>query len=503
MKFQTAHLRDIWAGGVQEVGDALPSELKARAALKAHQEHPVCGERYKYSRRAMLKTLYKTHFYPHQPWFDQGANMALSREAALAAAPAWIRGELNERLASGGDETMAAGDVRLVLVDGELIYVDQYGDEDVRGGQAAVQIRRLKDDPIAQDELAAVQAGFTVAGGATDDVFAHLGAAAADLAVVVTVTASFQGTLWIDNVISRGVLPPKAGASPSRRYIAPYVLIVVAPLARCQIQEQMWSLHSEGQDLARQRERMQPEDREDKDDREEHGGGQWIHGQFYLHLKENSCVQYARILAPHGQDHYMGWYQTRLQAGAELNEVTVGAGSELMRYDHTVVLAGDGSRVHLAGLNLVGQHLNARVCMVHMGRATVSKQTMKSVAYGHGQGTFDGRIHILDGAEQADAQLMTHNLLLHQTARMVAIPELLCSCDAVAASHGATVSEPSAKDIWYLASRGIAKDVAYEMLVRGFVADIFQHQPQLQQQPLCQAILAALALWPASPEVTS
>lgn len=492
MKFQTAHLRDIWAGGAQEAGGLLPSELKARAALKAHRDHSVCAERYKYSRRAMRKTLHQMRFCPHQPWFDQGVTRGWSRAAAQAAAPAWMKTEMWSRLASRGGETMASGDVHLVLVNGELIYVDQGGDEAGSStcAQAAVQISRLKDDPAAQAELAAMQAVSGAAGGAGDDVFAHLGAAAAAQAVVVTVTAAFGGTLWIDNVTSRSGRPLEAA---SRRYVAPYVVVVVAPLSRCQIQEQVWSLpedlspasQSEGAHMEHER--------------------TWMHAQLYLHLKEQSCVQYARILAPHGQDQYMGWYQSVLRAGAELNEITVGSGAELMRYDHTVVLEGDGSRADLAGLNLVGQHLNARVCMVHKGRATVSTQTMKSVAYGHGEGAFDGRIHILDGADQADAQLMTHNLLLHQQARMVAIPELLCSCDAVKASHGATVSEPSAKDLWYLASRGIAQEVAYEMLVRGFIADIFQRQPQLQQQLLCQTILATLVTWlhqlPASSEV--
>ena len=59
------------------------------------------------------------------------------------------------------------------------------------------------------------------------------------------------------------------------------------------------------------------------------------------------------------------------------------------------------------------------------------------------------------------------------TATANAKPELEIYADDVKCAHGATVGELDANALFYLASRGIAPAEAKALLLRGFIAGVF------------------------------
>jgi Fe-S cluster assembly scaffold protein SufB len=65
------------------------------------------------------------------------------------------------------------------------------------------------------------------------------------------------------------------------------------------------------------------------------------------------------------------------------------------------------------------------------------------------------------------------NLLLSQSARAEAIPELEVMANEVAAAHGAASSPLDPMQMHYLMSRGLSKEEATAMLVEGFLVDSF------------------------------
>ena len=75
-------------------------------------------------------------------------------------------------------------------------------------------------------------------------------------------------------------------------------------------------------------------------------------------------------------------------------------------------------------------------------------------------------------AQQTDSFQANNNLLLKDTARVNAKPQLIIDADDVKCSHGATVGQIDDEAMFYLRSRGIGPDEAKMMLMFGFAHDI-------------------------------
>ncbi len=107
-----------------------------------------------------------------------------------------------------------------------------------------------------------------------------------------------------------------------------------------------------------------------------------------------------------------------------------------------------------------------------------SRQTVKNVLAGRSRGVFQGRIEVARIAQKTDGYQMNQALLLSPDAEIDSKPELEIFADDVKCSHGATVGELDADQLFYLRARGISEAEARAMLVRAFLAeslDLVQH----------------------------
>jgi Fe-S cluster assembly protein SufD len=89
----------------------------------------------------------------------------------------------------------------------------------------------------------------------------------------------------------------------------------------------------------------------------------------------------------------------------------------------------------------------------------------------HARGVFQGKIEVARGAQKTDGYQMNQALLLSPDAEIDSKPQLEIFADNVKCSHGATVGELDADQLFYLTSRGIPKPEASGMLVRAFLAE--------------------------------
>ncbi|MCY4444707.1 MAG: SufD family Fe-S cluster assembly protein [Proteobacteria bacterium] len=153
--------------------------------------------------------------------------------------------------------------------------------------------------------------------------------------------------------------------------------------------------------------------------------------------------------------------------------------SQLSRHDLAVLLKGEASETHLDGVYINAHHLDHHIHALHVGKKTVSKQNYKGITYGFGHSIFDGKMHIKQSGEEADAHLLNHNLLLDHTARVDTKPELISHYDDVKAVHGATISNLRADNLWYLKSRGIKEKTAKRLLTSGFFYAILKRWPKV------------------------
>jgi len=96
---------------------------------------------------------------------------------------------------------------------------------------------------------------------------------------------------------------------------------------------------------------------------------------------------------------------------------------------------------------------------------------VKNVLNGRSRGVFQGRIEVARDAQKTDGYQMNQALLLSPDAEIDSKPELEIFADDVKCSHGATVGELDAEQLFYLRSRGVPEDSARAILVRAFLAE--------------------------------
>lgn len=154
---------------------------------------------------------------------------------------------------------------------------------------------------------------------------------------------------------------------------------------------------------------------------------------------------------------------------------SLGAGKSL--HNLHVRLAGENAQAALSGLYAIPakRSIEHNLLVEHIAPRTQSHQLYKGVIKELGKSTFNGKIHILKNAQQANASQLNKNLLLGKKAEARTRPELEILADDVKCSHGATVGQISEEELFYLQSRAIPRDTAIEMLVRGFAEDVLNH----------------------------
>eukprot|EP00560_Eucampia_antarctica_P007556 CAMPEP_0197827626 /NCGR_PEP_ID=MMETSP1437-20131217/4355_1 /TAXON_ID=49252 ORGANISM="Eucampia antarctica, Strain CCMP1452" /NCGR_SAMPLE_ID=MMETSP1437 /ASSEMBLY_ACC=CAM_ASM_001096 /LENGTH=684 /DNA_ID=CAMNT_0043428547 /DNA_START=62 /DNA_END=2116 /DNA_ORIENTATION=+ len=133
-----------------------------------------------------------------------------------------------------------------------------------------------------------------------------------------------------------------------------------------------------------------------------------------------------------------------------------------------------GAHASLNGFSLSGgaQRTDLRTTIHHIGQATTSKQSQKTMIGGRATTSFRGRIRVEQSAQQTESQQLARTILLSERARLWAIPSLEIIADDVTCTHGATVSDLSDEEQFYLRARGIDPVTARNILMYGFANDI-------------------------------
>ncbi len=129
--------------------------------------------------------------------------------------------------------------------------------------------------------------------------------------------------------------------------------------------------------------------------------------------------------------------------------------------------------MHLNGAQLLGgqQHGDITTVVAHDAPSCASRQTVKNVLTDRARGVFQGRIEVARVAQKTDGYQMNQALLLSPHAEIDCKPQLEIYADDVKCSHGATVGELDADQLFYLRSRGIPDEAARAILVRAFLAE--------------------------------
>ncbi|MGT2888604.1 Fe-S cluster assembly protein SufD [Streptococcus didelphis] len=142
-------------------------------------------------------------------------------------------------------------------------------------------------------------------------------------------------------------------------------------------------------------------------------------------------------------------------------------------------LIGDGSHADLkvvaASSGRQIQGIDTRV--TNFGKNSVGHILQHGVILERGTLTFNGIGHIIKGAKGADAQQESRVLMLSDKARSDANPILLIDENEVTAGHAASIGQVDPEDMYYLMSRGLDRETAERLVIRGFLGTVISEIP--------------------------
>jgi Fe-S cluster assembly protein SufD len=202
----------------------------------------------------------------------------------------------------------------------------------------------------------------------------------------------------------------------------------------------------------------------------------WTNAVTQLKLAAGSRLALYRM-----QRQSRGTVHTSLLSAdlADAAELTVGyfdLGARLVRNDIAITLSGPNARTELFGLLLAGagQHVDDHTVIRHAAGTTVSNENFRAIIGERGRGVFNGKVVVERGCQRIDAQQTNDNLLLGDQAEIDTKPELEIYANDVKCSHGSTVGEIDAEQLFYLRTRGLDAAAARRLLTTAFAATVVE-----------------------------
>ena len=145
----------------------------------------------------------------------------------------------------------------------------------------------------------------------------------------------------------------------------------------------------------------------------------------------------------------------------------------------SLITFASGSRCEFTGVTFAaaGQYLDTGCKIVHAAPNTSSTVHSKSISKNGGTSFYRGLLKVNSNAVGSKATVECESLMLDNESRSDTIPIIEINNDSVDIGHEAKIGRISDEAIFYLMSRGISKDEAKAMIVRGFVEPISKELP--------------------------
>jgi Fe-S cluster assembly protein SufD len=224
-------------------------------------------------------------------------------------------------------------------------------------------------------------------------------------------------------------------------------------------------------------------------------GTYWTNAVTEISLADNAQLHHTRTQREATAGFHIGKTAVAQSRDSRYSLTTLNIGAQISRHNPEIVLTGIQTETHLNGLTLAVQsQLSDTHSLIHFAQPhCIAKQLNKCIVNDRARAVFNGRIEVPKAAQQTNAAQLSRNLLLSSKARVDTKPQLEIVADDVKCAHGATVSQLEDEEIFYLQSRGLDRESACDLLVKGFAAEITEKVPSVElRSRLLQSILALI-----------
>ena len=206
--------------------------------------------------------------------------------------------------------------------------------------------------------------------------------------------------------------------------------------------------------------------------------GQALHaGGFELYARPGAQVRLAHFQDwGRGEVHDISTKRVEIARDARCSWVPVHLGGHLTKQRLDIVTAERGADMRHNGLYFTEgrEHLDLFTTDLHEQGNTTGDTVWKGALSGESRASYEGLIHIVQGAQDTHTYLQTHSMLLSAKAKGDAIPSLIVETDNVSASHGGTVGEIDEAQVFYMMTRGVPRREAVRILVEGYFEEVVQ-----------------------------
>ena len=163
-----------------------------------------------------------------------------------------------------------------------------------------------------------------------------------------------------------------------------------------------------------------------------------------------------------------------LATNATFNQTVLTTGAKRQRFETHLSHPGHGASVRLDGVYLLAdaRHSDQTTVVTHKGVGGTTNQLTKGAVRDSARAVFQGKITVERGADQTDARMGHHALILSERAEIDAKPELEIYADDVSCAHGNTVGALDEEALFYIRSRGVPLEEARALLISAFVGEV-------------------------------
>jgi Fe-S cluster assembly protein SufD len=160
---------------------------------------------------------------------------------------------------------------------------------------------------------------------------------------------------------------------------------------------------------------------------------------------------------------------------SETHFINFSKGAKFSRDDLNIKLLEQGASCHTSGFYRTSsndQYCDQHVDILHLAPNSESDMLYKGILDNKSKAVFNGRLYVEKDAQKIIAYQANHNLLLSDQAEVYSKPELEIYADDVKCKHGASTGQIDQDALFYLQSRGIARNEALDMLFDGFAEEV-------------------------------
>lgn len=191
---------------------------------------------------------------------------------------------------------------------------------------------------------------------------------------------------------------------------------------------------------------------------------------FQFHLSENSICNFTSLQNLNKEIYSVENKFIVQNYKSKFTNNQIALSGSLIRNNLSVRHEGQFIETFLNGLICLNgtDHVDNHTLVDHAQPNCYSNENYRNILDGKAHGVFNGKIIVRPDAQKTNAFQSNKNILVSDDAVLNVKPQLEIFADDVKCSHGCTSAQLDEKQLFYLESRGIKKEMALLMLMFAF-----------------------------------